>query len=118
MAEREDLIEQCVLDMGRYQSIFRQGNGDLAEGLIDAGWRPACALLGNGDQRTWGEGVMIRYRNHRGEVADRRILPLRLWHGRTQWHPEDQWLMDAIDLDKGAQRSFALRDVLRFGGGR
>ncbi len=56
--------------------------------------------------------VTIRYRNHRGEVADRRVVPSRLWFGSTSWHPESQWLLEAIDLDKGAVRDFAMRDIL------
>jgi hypothetical protein len=58
--------------------------------------------------------VAIRYTNHRGETTVRRVVPLRIWHGSTEWHPEAQWLMDALDVDKGAERSFALRNVLAF----
>lgn len=55
--------------------------------------------------------VSIRYTNYRGETADRRIVPLRIRFAATDWHPEEQWLLDAIDVDKGAERSFALRDI-------
>jgi len=59
-----------------------------------------------------GDAATIHYRNHRGELATRRILPQRMWFGSTKWHPEPQWLLDAHDLDKGVLRSFALRDML------
>jgi predicted DNA-binding transcriptional regulator YafY len=59
-----------------------------------------------------GDAATIYYRNHRGELATRRILPQRMWFGSTKWHPEPQWLLDAHDLDKGVLRSFALRDML------
>lgn len=55
--------------------------------------------------------VMIRYTNYRGETADRRIVPQAIRFASTEWHPEPQWLLDAIDLDKGAARSFAMRDI-------
>jgi hypothetical protein len=58
--------------------------------------------------------VCILYRNYRGEVAIRRIVPTRVWFGPTEWHPEPQWLLDAIDLDKDAERSFAMRDIIDF----
>jgi hypothetical protein len=61
-----------------------------------------------------GPEVEITYRNHRGKVANRRIRPVRVWFGVTEWHPEPQWLLDAVDAEKGL-RSFALCDVIDFG---
>lgn len=55
--------------------------------------------------------VKILYTNTRGETAIRRIVPERIWFGQTVWHPDKQWLLDAHDLDKEAQRSFALKDI-------
>jgi predicted DNA-binding transcriptional regulator YafY len=55
--------------------------------------------------------VTIRYTNHRGETADRRIIPQSLRFAATEWHPEPQWLLDALDVDKGLQRSFAMQDI-------
>ena len=67
-----------------------------------------------GAQTDDAEVVQILYRNYRGETAMRTVRPSRIWFGTTDWHPEPQWLMEAVDLDKGAERSFALRDILRF----
>jgi predicted DNA-binding transcriptional regulator YafY len=53
----------------------------------------------------------IVYTNYRGETADRDIVPQRVWFGSTDWHPEPQWLLDALDVGKRAQRSFALKDI-------
>lgn len=58
--------------------------------------------------------VTIRYRNYKGVVAIRRIRPIRLWFGTTDWHSTPQWLLEAVDIDKDALRDFALRDVLEF----
>ena len=58
-----------------------------------------------------GEPVVIVYTNYRGEVGRRRILPGRIWFGATTWHPDDQWHLDALDLDKGELRSFVLADI-------
>jgi predicted DNA-binding transcriptional regulator YafY len=55
--------------------------------------------------------VSILYTNYRGETAIRRIVPQRLWFGATSWHPEQGWLLDAIDIEKGEIRSFAMKDV-------
>ena len=55
--------------------------------------------------------ITMTYRNYRGEVADRTVLPKRVWWGSTDWHPEPGWLMTAYDTEKGADRDFALADA-------
>lgn len=55
--------------------------------------------------------VSIVYTNYRGETNLRVIEPHRMWYGSTEWHPEAQWLLDALDVDKGAERTFAMRDI-------
>ena len=55
--------------------------------------------------------VTIRYTNHRGETADRRIVPRALLWGQTEWHPEEQWLLEAFDLERKAYRHFAMANV-------
>lgn len=57
--------------------------------------------------------VWIDYTNHRGERAWRRIMPIDmpLSFENSEWHPETQWIMEAIDLDKGAPRSFPLASI-------
>lgn len=52
--------------------------------------------------------VEIGYTNWRGEYAVRRIRPERLWFGSTDYHPELQWFIAAVDLDKKSLRDFAL----------
>lgn len=55
--------------------------------------------------------VLIFYTNYRGQTAERRIRPLRIWFGGNEWHPEPQWLLEAIDVEKGAERTFTLSSV-------
>jgi predicted DNA-binding transcriptional regulator YafY len=57
------------------------------------------------------QSVRIVYTNYRGETAMREIVPQRIWYGKTEWHPDEQWLLDAVDLEKGAPRSFAMKDI-------
>ena len=58
------------------------------------------------------ESIRIRYTNWRGETADREIEPLRIWWGNTEWHPDNQWFMEAYDAEKGVMRDFALTDMV------
>ncbi len=55
--------------------------------------------------------LKITYTNHRGETAERHILPKEIWYGSTQWHPEEQWLLKAHDQEKDAERDFALKGI-------
>jgi hypothetical protein len=62
------------------------------------------------------KAVFILYTNYRGETAPRRIIPKSIRFAASEWHPEEQWLMDAFDIDKNAERSFALKDILKWHG--
>src|SRR4051794_38556459 len=59
----------------------------------------------------------IRYRNYRGEITTRRIVPYDLSFRATEHHPLPQWIIDAWDLDKPGgkvSRSFAVADILEW----
>ena len=69
------------------------------------------AEYATGTERANAQAVNIVYANHRGETAVRRILPIRLEFAETEWHPGAQWILVVRDLDKGAERSFAVKDL-------
>lgn len=56
--------------------------------------------------------IVIKYTNHRNETSLRNIIPKRIWFGKTDYHPEEQWLLEAYDCDKQADRNFAIKDIL------
>ncbi len=51
------------------------------------------------------------YKNYRGELSERVAIPIRIYHGATEWHPEPQWLLEAWDMEKDAVRAFAMSDM-------
>ena len=55
--------------------------------------------------------VRIDYTNWRGERSIRLVKPLRLEFENSEWHPETQWVLYAVDLDKGVERVFAMKDL-------
>lgn len=55
--------------------------------------------------------VRIDYTNWRGERSVRRILPLHLRYGCNEWHKSEQWLLIAVDIDKDAEREFAMLGI-------
>lgn len=58
------------------------------------------------------EPLAVVYRNWRGETSTRRIVPLAAPRfGTSEWHKEPQWLLRALDVDKGEEREFAMNDM-------
>lgn len=56
--------------------------------------------------------VAIDYTNWKGARRIRRILPLAIWFGATEWHKEEQWLLHAIDLEADTEaKDFAMKDI-------
>lgn len=55
--------------------------------------------------------IVFRYKNWRGEIATRTVLPHKIWFGSTEWHPEEQWFLTGEDVEKGEIRDFALSDI-------
>lgn len=55
--------------------------------------------------------VTIVYTNYNGNTGVRQVIPKEIFFGHNEWHKEDQWLMSAYDLQKEAERTFALKDV-------
>jgi predicted DNA-binding transcriptional regulator YafY len=56
-------------------------------------------------------GFQIVYTNYRGDINERRIHPLKLYWGSNEYHPKEQWLVSAMDLDRNVIREFALNDI-------
>jgi len=57
--------------------------------------------------------VILDYTNHKGRRDLRRVVPTghKLHWGSTEHHPDEQWLLEAYDLDRKALRTFAMKDV-------
>ena len=55
--------------------------------------------------------VKILYTNWKGITSYRNIIPKSVEFKSTDWHKEEQWILNAFDLDKNADRGFALKDI-------
>lgn len=53
----------------------------------------------------------FRYTNYKGETEMRRVIPHCLRFGRTEHHPENQWLLECYDCQRNAPRTFTLKDI-------
>lgn len=57
------------------------------------------------------EEVVIDYTNYRGKRAIRRIRPIRIAFENSEWHTDTQWIVHALDVDRGELREFAMQDI-------
>lgn len=55
--------------------------------------------------------VEFAYTNWKGETRQRKAIFFRMFRGSNEWHPEAQWLVSGLDLEKDAMRTFALKDI-------
>ena len=68
-------------------------------------------LEGASNERPDAPAHIVEYTNYRGETARRIIIPIRMWWGSTEWHPQEQWMLTAWDVEKEARRDFAWQDM-------
>lgn len=54
----------------------------------------------------------IEYTNWKGTTRKRSIIPLELEYGKTKFHPEEQWLVKAVDCEDRQIKFFALKDMI------
>lgn len=55
--------------------------------------------------------LTFRYTNYKGNTGYRTVQVHGVYFGSTEYHPEPQWLMNAIDLDKKENRVYAMKDM-------
>lgn len=58
--------------------------------------------------------LTFEYINWEGKQAIRTVKPIQLWYGSTQWHPQEGWLLKALDIEKNEERDFSVTDIIRF----
>lgn len=60
----------------------------------------------------FGQQIQFEYINYKGIKSTLNVIPMSLYFGATEFHPENQWLMTVYDLDKQCERTFALNDIV------
>lgn len=55
--------------------------------------------------------VTILYTNYKGETRYRDIIPKSIEYKSTDWHKEEQWILNAFDIEKNDDRGFAIKDI-------
>jgi predicted DNA-binding transcriptional regulator YafY len=60
--------------------------------------------------------IEFDYVNRKGEFSHRRAMVQRFYYGQTEYHPNQQWLLEAFDMGKSSIRTFTLKDMLNVKG--
>lgn len=55
--------------------------------------------------------VEIDYTNYRGERRKRRVIPRCIEWENSERHTQMQWVLRALDVEKGEARGFAMKDI-------
>lgn len=55
--------------------------------------------------------VKILYTNWKGVTSYRNIIPKSIEFKSTDWHKDKQWILNAYDVDKQADRGFAVKYI-------
>ena len=58
--------------------------------------------------------IKVKYKNYQNIISIRTIIPQQIHYGSTDFHKENQWLLDVWDVEKDAQRTYAMMDILEF----
>lgn len=58
--------------------------------------------------------IKVEYTNYRGEKGIRTIVPISFYFGSTEYHPQEQWLVKLWDVDRQAERVYALKEITRW----
>lgn len=72
------------------------------------GWDRYHAAAETRAQRDAFQAITVLYTNYRGETSLRTITPVRVYYGKTDWHPTPGWLLHCYDWDKQAYRDYEL----------
>lgn len=62
-------------------------------------------------ERKERKAIVFWYRNYKGEEGYRRVIPISMRYGTSEYHKEPQWLLLADDTVNNKRREFAMRDI-------
>ena len=67
-------------------------------------------------EKNTNEYLKFRYKNWKGEVSDRTVIPITILVKSSPYHNDGKpcWIMVAYDVNKMANRDFALSGVEQY----
>ena len=71
-------------------------------------------MVGSEELVKMQKALKFKYKNWENKIAIGTVRPIKIWFGKTQWHPKEGWLLKALDLDKNEERDFSVKDIIKF----
>lgn len=65
-----------------------------------------------GSDKELDNPIEITYKNWKGVISNRIVVPITLWYGESDFHKGNQWFLKAYDINKLDNRDFAIKDIL------
>jgi hypothetical protein len=97
-----------------YEVSWFDANGDFREHWMYE-WQLALVTpraVSTAAEKQGQSMASFDYVNYRGEKSWRSVLPTGLRFGENEYHKDAQFLLLALDVDRGgAEREFAIRDM-------
>jgi hypothetical protein len=70
--------------------------------------------LGYTDEMPRDQIVHLAFVDLHGHREVRRVVPDRIWFGKTDWVKDPQWLLDAYDVDRCTLRTYPMQAIEDF----
>lgn len=59
------------------------------------------------------EILRFKYKNWKGNVSVREVIAPQIVYTQSDYHgDEEQWFIKAVDVGKGGERLFSMRDIV------
>jgi hypothetical protein len=108
-------------ELARKAALFREGAKRIYEGQgakADMWYFELFHFLDDVEkalsdaQRPTDRGYIdFEYTNWEGRKTMRCARPISVRFGKSEWHPKPQWLLLAFDIERAAEREFAMADM-------
>ena len=56
----------------------------------------------------------FNYKNYKNIINERVVNPIKLYYGNTKWYPDNQWLLEAYDIEKKDIKIFAMKNIQKW----
>jgi len=58
--------------------------------------------------------IMFEYKNWKGKVSKRTVMPWEIWFGKNEFTNEEQWMLRGFDKNENAVRNFVWKNIIKF----
>jgi len=105
MKSGQDMFKEMLINASKYTRSTGNLIGESMKSIV---------RVDKLETKSSDNPLKVKYKNWKGEVGVRTIIPASVWYGHTEYHKTDQWLMDVWDIGKNDLRTYAMLDIIEF----